>query len=211
MTARENRFRPKDCRWKTMEREKMKKEDFLRETAQCPIIPAVKNDEWLKACTKTDSNLIYVIYGDICSISDIVCTIRESGKKAIVHVDLIQGLSSKEISVDFIRKYTDADGIISMKPSLIKRAQQLDLFAIQRFYTIDALTYANVVNHVKNCDPDVVELMPAGLTKVIQYLRQEINKPLMASGLILDKDDVIGALKAGAIAVSTTNRALWEC
>ena len=43
------------------------------------------------------------------------------GKKAIVHVDLILGLSSKEISVDFIKKYTKADGIISMKPTLIKR------------------------------------------------------------------------------------------
>ena len=35
-------------------------------------------------------------------------------------------------------------------------------------------------------------------SKVIQYLLEEIDKPVVASGLILDKDDVMGALKAGA-------------
>ena len=48
------------------------------------------------------------------------------------------------------------------------------------------------VKHVKNCNPDVVEFLPAGLPKVIQYLLEEIDKPVVASGLILDKDDVMG-------------------
>ena len=53
--------------------------------------------------------------------------------------------------------------------------------------------------------------MPAGLTKIIGYLLEEIDKPVVASGLVQDKEDVMGALKVGAIAVSTTNREVWDC
>lgn len=187
------------------------KEYFMEATESAPVIPAIKNDEWLEYCRDSECGIAYIIYGDICNIADIVQKIKDMGKKAIVHVDLIVGLSSREISVDFIKKYTKADGIISMKPALIKRAKELQMFTVQRFYMMDALTYANIVKHVKNCDPDVVEFLPAGLPKVIKYLLEEIDKPVVASGLILDKEDVMGALKAGAIAVSTTNREIWNC
>ncbi len=185
--------------------------EFIEITEVSPVIPAIKNEEWLEYCRSSECGIAYIIYGDICNIADIVERVKSMGKKAIVHIDLIAGLSSKEISVDFIHKYTKADGIISMKPTLIKRANELGMFTIQRFYMMDALTYANIVKHVKNCDPNVVEFLPAGLPKVIQYLLEEIRKPVVASGLILDKEDVIGALKAGALAVSTTNREVWDC
>lgn len=187
------------------------KEDFMEATESCPVIPAVKNDEWLVSCGESECGIVYILYGDICNIADIVQKVKDAGKKAIVHLDLIVGLSPKEISVDFIQKYTKADGIISMKPAIIKRANELGLFTIQRFYMMDSFTYANIVKHVKNCDPDIVEFLPAGLYKLIRYLVKEIDKPVVASGLTQDKEDVMGALKAGAIAVSTTNRELWNC
>lgn len=184
---------------------------FMEMTEACPVIPAAKNEEWLQACKDSECGIVYIIYGDICSISDIVQTIKDMGKLAIVHIDLIVGLSAKEISVDFIQKYTKADGIISMKPNMIKRAKELGMFAIQRFYVMDALSYANVVKHVKTCNPDLVELLPAGLTKVIGYILEEVDIPIVASGIVMDKEDVMGALKAGAFAVSTTNRKVWDC
>lgn len=187
------------------------KESFLLSTENCPVIPEIKNDEWLASLKRSDSDIVYVLYGDICTIGEIVDKVKTMGKKAIVHIDLIVGLSAKEISVDFIKKYTKADGIISMKPALIKRANDLDLFTIQRFYMIDGLTYANVAKNVKNSNPDVVEFMPAGLSKLIKYLEELIDKPIVASGLTQDNEDIIRALKAGALAVATTNRELWEC
>ncbi len=187
------------------------KQSFLESTEKCPVIPEIKNDEWLEALKESDSDIAYVLYGDICTIADIVEKVKESGKRAIIHVDLIVGLSAKEISVDFIKKYTEAEGIISMKPAMIKRANELGMFTIQRFYMMDGFTYANIEKHVKNCNPDVVEFLPAGLYKVMKYLAETIKKPIVASGLTQDKEDIIGALKAGAIAVATTNRSLWDC
>lgn len=187
------------------------KGDFLLSTENCPVIPEIKNDEWLECLKNSESELAYIVYGDICTIAGIVEKVKSMGKKAIVHVDLISGLSAKEICVDFIKQYTKADGIISMKPLLIKRANEIGLFTIQRFYMIDGFTYVNVEKNVKNSNPDVVEFMPAGLSKVMKYLVESIDKPIVASGLTQDRADIIGALKAGAIAVATTNRSLWDC
>lgn len=187
------------------------KEEFLFATEKCPVIPEIKNEEWLEALADSDSDLVYILYGDICTVVDIVNRVKDMGKRAIVHIDLIVGLSSKEISVDFIKKYTKADGIISMKPALIKRANDLDLFTIQRFFMIDGLTYANVAKNVKHSNPDVVEFMPAGLSKLIHYLVELIDKPIVASGLTQDREDIMRALKAGALAIATTNRELWNC
>lgn len=187
------------------------KESFIEATENTPVIPEIKNDEWLDSLHESDSEIVYILYGDICTIADIVDKVKAEGKRAIVHVDLIVGLSAKEISVDFLKKYTKADGIISMKPAMIKRAKELDMFTIQRFYMMDGFTYANIEKHIKNCDPDVVEFLPAGLHKVMRYLVEKIDQPVVASGLTQDKEDIIDALKAGAIAVATTNRLLWDC
>ncbi|NLG92638.1 MAG: glycerol-3-phosphate responsive antiterminator [Clostridiales bacterium] len=184
-------------------------EEFLENTEVCPVIAAVNKWEAVEKCQEVDCKMVNVLFGDICNIADIVKQLKKIGKVVFVHVDLIMGFASKEICVDFIKKYTEADGIISTKPYLIKHANEMGLFTIQRFFLIDFITYANVVKHVHATDPNVVELLPAGLSKVIRYLCDEIDRPVIAGGLVLDKDDVIGALSAGAIAVSTTNQEIW--
>lgn len=189
----------------------MTKEYFLEATAISPVIPAVNCEERLEAALRTESSLIYVLYGDICNITDIVKRIREAGKKAIVHIDLIAGLETKEIAVDFMKKFVRPDGIISMKTNLIKYANEQELLTIQRFYIMDVLTYRNVEKHIRIAGPDIVEFMPAALTKAMGYLMQDLDKPVVASGLVLDKQDIMSALKAGVVAVSTTNTGLWDC
>ena len=96
-----------------------------------PIIAAVRDDEGLAQCLRTDIQTVFVLYGDICNISEIVRQIKDAGKIAIVHVDLIQGLSSKEVAVDFIHQNTRADGIISTKAPLVRHAMDLGMIGGQ--------------------------------------------------------------------------------
>ncbi len=193
-------------------RMKKKKLDFFYDsTERCPVIAGIKSDEWLEKCKSSNCEIVYILYGNICTIGDIVKQVKDAGKMAVVHIDLIAGLATKEISVDFIRQFTEADGIISTKPHLIKHANDLGLFTVQRFFMIDTITYNNIKKHVKDTKPDVVEMLPAGLDKMIRYAVEQVEgKPLVASGLVLDEDDVRRALSAGAIAISTTNLEVWK-
>lgn len=75
-----------------------------------PIIAAVRDDEGLAQCLRTDIQTVFVLYGDICNIPEIVHQIKDAGKIAIVHADLISGLATKEISVDFLATARWQDG-----------------------------------------------------------------------------------------------------
>ena len=189
----------------------MKQQEILEQFEDCPVVAAIKDEQGLKQCLESEIGIVFVLYGDICNITDIVARIKEAGKKAIVHVDLVGGLATKEIALDFMDKYVHPDGIISMKSNLISHANELGFLTIQRFYIMDVLTYRNVEKHIRLAGPDVVEFMPAGLTKAMGYLMEDVDKPIVASGLVLDKQDIMEALKIGAVAVSTTNKDLWDC
>ena len=52
--------------------------------------------------------------------------------------------------------------------------------------------------------------LPGLMPKMIRRLVQDTGKPVIAGGLISDKEDVTNALSAGAVAVSTTNPAVWR-
>lgn len=182
---------------------------FREAIENTPIIPAVKDEESLEVCLKSDSSVIFILFGDICSIADIVERIKEKGKLAMVHMDLIAGLGSKEVSVDYIKKRTRADGIITTKPILVKRAKELGLAAVLRFFIIDSMALANLSRQTREARPDCIEVLPGVMPKVIRKITKENKIPLIAGGLISDKEDVCNALDAGAVAVSTTNTKIW--
>ena len=58
--------------------------------------------------------------------------------------------------------------------------------------------------------PAMNRIMPGVMPKVIRKVRKLTAIPVLAGGLIADKEDVMGALDAGAVAVSTTDPAIWR-
>ncbi len=182
---------------------------FIDAMEECPIIAAVKDMDGLSRCLESDSNIIFVLFGDICTISQIVKTIKSTGRIVIVHIDLINGLSSKEVSVDFIKNNTEADGIISTKVGLIKRAKELGLYTILRFFIIDSMAFENIRKQSEAVKPDYIEILPGVMPKVISNIKKISSVPIIAGGLISDKDDVMAALSGGAVSISTTNREVW--
>ena len=81
---------------------------FWEAVEENPIIAAVKNMEDLeKCCSLSDIHVVFILFGDICSIADIVQKVKEAGKIAMIHVDLIGGLSTREIAVEFLKNNTD--------------------------------------------------------------------------------------------------------
>ena len=174
-----------------------------------PVIAAVKDESGLKKSFESECQVVFILYGSICNIEDIVRQIKERGKIAIVHADLTAGLSAKEIAVDFIKQNTQADGIISTKPLLVKRALELGLFGIQRTFIIDSLAMSTTKKQIDTFHPDLVEVMPGVMPKVLKEIRAYTDIPIIAGGLISDKKDIMAAFAAGADAISTTKQELW--
>ncbi len=185
----------------------MKLEDIFESS---PVITAVKDETGLKHAMEKDCMIVFILYGTVCSIPQIVERVKAHGKMAIVHVDLIMGLSSKEVAVDFIKENTRADGIISTKPGLVKRAMELGLVGGQRIFLIDSIALENTRKQLASFRPDFIEIMPGMMPKILRQIRENTSVLLVAGGLLSDKQDIMAAFQAGVDAVSTTKEDLWE-
>lgn len=182
--------------------------DFKMLLEENPVIAAVKTDRELELALQGDIGIIFVLFGDILSLKKLSDKIHQKGKVGMIHLDLVEGISGKEIAIRYIKEETCFDGIISTKPKLVQAAKNEGLIAIQRIFVLDALSLNNAKQHfVAQCD--AIEMLPGILFKVIKELCGATRKPLIAGGLIADKDDVMEALKAGATAISTSKEEIW--
>ena len=162
----------------------MLQNSFQEQLEDCPVIAAARDREGLARCCQSESGIVFILFGDVCTISEIVDRVKSAGKLAFVHMDLVNGLSSREISVDYIRKETNADGIISTKQPQIRRGKELGLYTVHRFFVIDSAAYENVEKCTKAIRPDCVELMPGVMPKVIRQMAETLSVPVIAGGLI---------------------------
>ena len=182
---------------------------LLELLADNPIIAAVKDDQGLGAVLTSSVDVIFLLYGNILNLPELANRVHSAGKAAFVHLDLVEGLTNREIAADFVARSTSAAGIISTKSPLIKRGRVLGLVSIQRYFLLDSMALENIERDLARDAADLIEVLPGLMPKMIRRLVKATGKPIIAGGLISDKEDVTGALGAGAVAVSTTNPAVW--
>lgn len=177
---------------------------------QNPIIIAIKSDDDLEHCLGCESPVVFVLYGSVVRIPAIVQRLKNAGKFVFVDVDLLDGLSAREAAVDYLAQNTGADGVVSTKIALVRRAKALGLISVYRTFMLDSMALESVKKNGNSTSADFLEILPGVMPKLIERLKAFSALPLIASGLIADKEDVITALAAGAVAVSTTCRAVWD-
>lgn len=111
--------------------------------------------------------------------------------------------------MEYLLENVAADGIISTKAGLIHFAHSRGLLTIQRYFVLDSLALENIRRTDQSSGCDLVEILPGLMPKIISKLAAEIQRPIIAGGLISDKEDIMAALNAGAVAISSTNQNVW--
>lgn len=182
---------------------------MLEALYQSPVICAVKDEAGLKVALASEGKVIFLLFGTLCSVVGLIDQIKACGKVAIVHIEMIDGFANRESVVDYVRLHTHADGIISTKQHMIKAAKEHGLITVQRAFLLDSMALENVVRRLGADEADFIEILPGMMPKIIRKLVALTRIPVIAGGMLCDKEDVILALGAGATAVSTSAQALW--
>ena len=173
------------------------------------IIPAVADISELKEAVTLESDKVFLTKSNMLSISKIVKFVHENNKKLYVHIDMMEGLGKDLTAVKFLAKL-GVDGLISTRSNMITYARECGMSSIQRFFILDGQSSVIAYETIKKTKPDMVEIMPGILGKVISEFAEKLYTPVISSGLLTSLDEVDSILKAGATAVSSGSYELWE-
>lgn len=183
--------------------------NFLYRVQSSPIIAAVNDQEKLQPAIDSPCDIIFLLSGSIFNLKEIVERCREKDKCILVHLDLMEGLSKDAVALKYLHDSIKPDGIITTKSNLVKTAKDMGMFSIQRLFLLDSLSLDTGIKSIRSTKPDAIEILPGIMPKIIKKVLHETRIPLVAGGLIADKDDVVNVLKAGAIGISTSKKEVW--
>lgn len=183
--------------------------DFYESIHDNPVIASINDFKQMEEVIKSPCNVTFLLTGDILNINRAVSKLKDNGKIVFIHIDLIGGLSKDVTALKFISENVKPHGIITTKSNLIKAGQNFGLLTIQRLFLLDSISIDSGINSIKQFRPDAIEILPGLIPRMIGKISKETRVPVIAGGLIEEKEDVINCLNAGAIGISTSNKKIW--
>ena len=175
-----------------------------------PIIASINDLDKLDIALKSPCEIIFLLTGNIFNLKEIANKVTSHNKSLYIYIDLIDGFSKDTWGLEYIIKNIQLDGVITSKQNLVKLSKDMGVFTIYRMFIPDSKALKQGINFVKTNHPHAVEILPGPMPKVLKMILNEINIPLIASGLIMDRIDLNSILEAGALAVSTSNDNIWH-
>lgn len=174
------------------------------------VAAAVRTDQDFEDAMNSKVDIIFLLFSNIMTIGAQIKKAHDHGKKILVHMDFTEGIGKDRAALSYV-KYQGADGILTTKTNMIRPAKELGLITVQRFFIVDSHSVDTAVDSIKIAKPDVVEIMPGVVAKKIkEFVSKVSGTPVLAGGLIETTEEVDKAIKAGASAVSTADRDLWN-
>ncbi|WP_339233950.1 glycerol-3-phosphate responsive antiterminator [Oceanobacillus sp. FSL W7-1281] len=174
------------------------------------VLPAVRRMKDFEKVLESDHEHIIILESRLVQLKSMIDYAHRANKKVLVHFDLIQGLKADEYGMEFLQREMKPDGILTTRGNVIAAAKKHKLLAIQRVFILDSAALEQSIKLIQRFHPDYVEILPGLMPEVIEEITEEIDIPVIAGGLIKEEEQVKAALDAGAVAVSTSSRKLWD-
>lgn len=175
-----------------------------------PIIAAVRDEKSFEAALLSPSAIIFLLDATLSNVKERVRRINECGKTCFIHLEMVAGLGKDQAALEFLHAEVQPDGILTTKPNLIPVAKHLGMLTVQRLFILDSLSIQTGIRMVQGNHPDLMEIMPGIIPKVIPEIKRQCQTPVIAGGMVSTKEEIIELLKAGAVAVSTSREQLWQ-
>lgn len=183
----------------------MVKVDFIKN----PIAAAIRTENDFSKALTTNVDMVFLLHANIMTVGDCIDKIHAAGKKAMVHIDFAEGIGKDRFGIEYLAS-KGVDGICTTRTNIVKMTREYNLISIQRFFMIDSHSVSTSIESMKISKPDIVEIMPAIVTKKIREFSSLIEVPVIAGGLAETEAEVRDALAAGANVVSTGESNLWN-
>lgn len=135
---------------------------------------------------------------------------KKHNKKMFYHMDLVHGLKNDDFGTTYVCQEYKPYGLISTKSTVITTAKKNGVIAVQRIFLIDSHALEKSYKLIEKIEPDFIEVMPGAMPHMIREVKDRLNIPIFAGGLIRTVEDAEKALNAGASAITTSEKEIWK-
>ncbi|MEG9438240.1 glycerol-3-phosphate responsive antiterminator [Edaphobacter sp. HDX4] len=181
--------------------------DFL---IHSPIIAAVNTVEMFEPALEAPTKSLYLLAGSPISLPEMIRRAKDKGKVCLINIDFLSGLNRDRDAVEYLALHK-AEGIVSTRFDVLKTAQALGLFTIQRTFAIDSAAITASIKVLSQFTPDAVEVLPAmAAPKVAKRIRTvHPGMKIIGGGLIETVREMEDLFNAGIDSVTVSNHQLW--
>lgn len=173
------------------------------------VIAAVRNEAEFQEALNSAVEIVFHLMPNILTLKKDADKAHAVGKKMFIHIDFAEGVGKDKYGILYT-KAAGVDGIISTRVNIIKLARESGVFTVQRFFIVDSRSVDTTVESLKASKADMIEVMPGIVPKVIKKLKDTVDTPIIAGGLIENNSEIDFCIEAGAAAVSTGFKELWK-
>ncbi|EPJ3203987.1 glycerol-3-phosphate responsive antiterminator [Salmonella enterica subsp. enterica serovar Derby] len=177
--------------------------------ARQPVIMAIYGIEQLKTALSSKAEVCIIANIDLIKLHPVIELLSKAGKYVIVNIDSCNGLSQDKGGIDYVAE-TGAMGLLSTRLQTVQRAKKCGLVTMQKIFVTDRSTWLRSLKAVEQSEPDYVQLMPAQMLPLLPQADRNVLPPIVASGFVCNEEHAQTALLHGAIAVSSSDSALWD-
>ena len=177
--------------------------------ARQPVIMAIYGIEQLKTALSSKAEVCIIANIDLIKLQPVIELLSKAGKYVIVNIDSCNGLSQDKDGIDYVAEM-GVMGLLSARLQTEQRAKKCRLITIQKIFVTDRSTWLRSLKAVEQSEPDYVQLMPAQMLPLLPQADRNVLPPIVASGFVCNEEHARTALLHGAIAVSSSDSALWD-
>ncbi|ARK29088.1 glycerol-3-phosphate responsive antiterminator [Halalkalibacter krulwichiae] len=174
------------------------------------IFPAARSLKEFEKLLKSKFDVIILLNSHVSQLKSLMRMANHAGKKVLLHADLVQGLKTDEYAAQFLCQEIKPAGIISTRKNVVLTAKKNSIIAVQRLFLLDSIALETSYKLLETTKPDYIEVLPGVMPHIIKEVYERTKIPIIAGGLIRGKIEVLNALEAGAIGVTTSRRELWD-
>ncbi|MFW5995681.1 MAG: glycerol-3-phosphate responsive antiterminator [Halanaerobiaceae bacterium] len=176
-----------------------------------PVIAALRDKNGLTKALNSNAVVLFILAGDISGLPDIMDKARNYDKLMFLHIDLMKGIASDKAAVKYLAENNLCDGIVTTRSKLIKEAQKKDLMAVQRLFLLDSAALRSGEKMIASNNPDAIEILPGiAAPYFIEHVSGGHDCPIIAGGLIRNREEIEDLVSAGVMAVSSSDSHLWD-
>lgn len=174
------------------------------------VTPVITSEATFHIAIESKSHWVIIEGANFLTIKNMVDRLKRKGKKIFVKIGEIEGLKDdSDITMDYLSQELRVDGVVSNKNRVIAKAKKAGLVTVYTAFILDTQSFITSMKNINNIKPDIVEIRPGIMPKVISEMKKKSKISVWATGLITEKKEVDNLIKAGADSIVTSKDYLW--